>query len=189
MKKQVEQTNQPRFGVFITMMVGILLFFGIVSRIHDLPGVKSDSNSISDDSQELGDLKKKLEEERRKTIVLFGGSVDNRSTQNDSAEQNPAHEDVIQNPEPEQPQQQEMQPQPERFPRPQPQQQDNRRWHVIKPGDTLWKIATQAYGNGNMYYLIKQANPKLNPAEMKAGDVIIIPDSQSAGLSSHDNHM
>ena len=36
--------------------------------------------------------------------------------------------------------------------------------HVVQPGDTLWAIANQYYGSGNLYYRLVAANPHRPPS-------------------------
>ena len=47
--------------------------------------------------------------------------------------------------------------------------------YVVKKGDTMFSIAKQAYGNGNQWQKIAQANPGLTPATLKAGRTITLP--------------
>ncbi|WP_436498652.1 Gmad2 immunoglobulin-like domain-containing protein [Actinokineospora sp. HUAS TT18] len=49
--------------------------------------------------------------------------------------------------------------------------------HVVQPGETLWAIATQHYGAGNLYYRLVAANPGTitNPNVIHPGDVIRVP--------------
>ena len=47
--------------------------------------------------------------------------------------------------------------------------------YTVQKGDTLWKIATASYGNGNQWQRIASANPGLTPATLKAGQTIMIP--------------
>jgi len=35
---------------------------------------------------------------------------------------------------------------------------DATQWHEVKKGETLWKIAEQYYGDGNLYKQIFEAN-------------------------------
>ena len=47
--------------------------------------------------------------------------------------------------------------------------------YTVKKGDTLFTIAKNAYGNGNQWQRIAQANPGLSPTTLKAGKTIAIP--------------
>ena len=49
--------------------------------------------------------------------------------------------------------------------------------HVVKPGETLWAIATQHYGSGNLYYRLVAANPHTipNPNVIHPGDIVRVP--------------
>ncbi len=49
------------------------------------------------------------------------------------------------------------------------------RTYTIKPGDYLWNIAKEVYGDGTKYQRILDANPGLNPDNMKPGTTIVIP--------------
>ena len=47
--------------------------------------------------------------------------------------------------------------------------------YTVQKGDTLWKIATASYGNGNQWQRIAAANPGLSPGTLKAGQTITLP--------------
>jgi nucleoid-associated protein YgaU len=47
--------------------------------------------------------------------------------------------------------------------------------YTVKKGDTLWKIATAQYGNGNQWQKICSANPGLTAETLKAGQTIVLP--------------
>lgn len=49
------------------------------------------------------------------------------------------------------------------------------RGYTIKPGDNLWNISKEMYGGGTKYQRILDANPGLNPDNMKPGTRIVIP--------------
>jgi nucleoid-associated protein YgaU len=49
------------------------------------------------------------------------------------------------------------------------------RTYTIKPGDNLWNISKEVYGDGTKYQRIVDANPGLNPDNMKPGTRIVIP--------------
>lgn len=46
----------------------------------------------------------------------------------------------------------------------------------VVAGDTLWKIAQRAYGNGNLYQKIYKANPHIrNPDMIEVGEMLRVP--------------
>ncbi len=47
--------------------------------------------------------------------------------------------------------------------------------YTVKKGDTLWKIASAHYGNGNQWQKIATANPGLTAENLKAGQKIVVP--------------
>jgi 5'-nucleotidase len=47
--------------------------------------------------------------------------------------------------------------------------------YIVKKGDTLWKIASAHYGNGNQWQKIVSANPGLSAENLKAGQKIVVP--------------
>ena len=49
--------------------------------------------------------------------------------------------------------------------------------HVVQPGETLWAIATQYYGSGNLYHRLVAANPHTipNPNLIHLGDIVRVP--------------
>lgn len=48
--------------------------------------------------------------------------------------------------------------------------------HVVSAGDTLWGIARQHYGDGNLYHRLIAANPAIsNPNVIRPGEVIRVP--------------
>jgi nucleoid-associated protein YgaU len=51
--------------------------------------------------------------------------------------------------------------------------------YTVTQGDSLWKIAKHAYGDGNQWQKIYQANREVigsNPDRIKPGQVLVIPD-------------
>ena len=60
-------------------------------------------------------------------------------------------------------------------PKPAPQPAAAGRSYTIKPGDVLWNIAKEVYGDSTKYQRILDANPGLNPDNMKPGTKIVIP--------------
>ena len=54
---------------------------------------------------------------------------------------------------------------------------DATQWHEVKKGETLWKIAEQYYGDGNLYTKIFEANRDTikNPNLIQIGQRLRIP--------------
>jgi nucleoid-associated protein YgaU len=50
-------------------------------------------------------------------------------------------------------------------------------WYEVKSGDTLWKIAKEHYGDGNLYTEIFKANQDVltDPDKIKVGQKLRIP--------------
>jgi nucleoid-associated protein YgaU len=50
-------------------------------------------------------------------------------------------------------------------------------WYEVKSGDTLWKIAKEAYGDGSLYPEIFKANQDIlsDPDKIKVGQKLRIP--------------
>lgn len=51
--------------------------------------------------------------------------------------------------------------------------------YTVKKGDHLWDIAQRAYGDGNKYTLIIEANTLRNPDRLEEGNVLKLPRNQS----------
>ncbi|MBP9797656.1 LysM peptidoglycan-binding domain-containing protein [Candidatus Woesebacteria bacterium] len=49
--------------------------------------------------------------------------------------------------------------------------------YTVKKGDHLWDIAQRAYGDGNKYTLIIEANKLRNPDRLEEGTVLKLPRS------------
>jgi nucleoid-associated protein YgaU len=47
--------------------------------------------------------------------------------------------------------------------------------YTIRKGDTLWKIASQHYGDGKKWHEIADANPGLSPSSLRVGQSISLP--------------
>ncbi|KPB00318.1 5'-nucleotidase C-terminal domain-containing protein [Ahrensia marina] len=47
--------------------------------------------------------------------------------------------------------------------------------HTIVAGDTLWDLAAEFYGNGQMFTKLQEANPELNAGDLKIGATINVP--------------
>ena len=56
-----------------------------------------------------------------------------------------------------------------------PTSTENKKYHVVQKGDTLWAIAKKYYGNGNQYSKIVQANNIKNPDLIYPGQKLLIP--------------
>src|SRR5215207_8011743 len=65
-------------------------------------------------------------------------------------------------------------PAPQPKPAPQPAAATGRSY-TIKPGDNLWNISKEVYGDATKYQRILDANPGINPDNMKPGTKIVIP--------------
>jgi nucleoid-associated protein YgaU len=54
---------------------------------------------------------------------------------------------------------------------------DATQWHEVKKGETLWKIAEQYYGDGNLYPKIFDANRDIlkDPNRINIGQKLRIP--------------
>lgn len=52
---------------------------------------------------------------------------------------------------------------------------------VVKPGDTLWKLATTHYPGKDpreVVYIIREANGGLDPGALRPGDVVLVPKKE-----------
>jgi 5'-nucleotidase len=47
--------------------------------------------------------------------------------------------------------------------------------YTVQRGDTLWRIATNQYGDGKQWQKIAAANPGVTPQSLKVGQVLTIP--------------
>jgi 5'-nucleotidase/UDP-sugar diphosphatase len=56
-----------------------------------------------------------------------------------------------------------------------PPEPETTRFYVVRKGDTLWRIATRLYGDGQRYRDILAANPGLVPTRMQVGQKLLIP--------------
>ncbi|HHV39646.1 MAG TPA: LysM peptidoglycan-binding domain-containing protein, partial [Tepidimicrobium sp.] len=49
----------------------------------------------------------------------------------------------------------------------------------VRPGDTLWSIAVEFYHGiptGEAVYMIRQANPGIDPGRLQVGQRVILPE-------------
>ena len=49
------------------------------------------------------------------------------------------------------------------------------RAYTVVKGDTFWSIARRVYGDGKLWTRIQEANPDVDPNNLKPGQVIAIP--------------
>jgi len=166
---------QPRLGAFLTMTVGLLLFFGFISRIHELPGPMLAASR----PQPQPDPQTQVDEIRQHTQVVFGTSEDalpDTRPLEQQVQELPLEEMLPPSQEPSR-----VAPDPEPAPAPAPAprrtepQHSRKRYYAIQSGDTLWKIAQREYGNGALHYLIQQANPWIDPSSLPVGFELLIP--------------
>ena len=47
--------------------------------------------------------------------------------------------------------------------------------YIVKPGDTLYHIAKERYGNGKKWRMIAAANPNISPTALRVGDKLVMP--------------
>jgi hypothetical protein len=53
--------------------------------------------------------------------------------------------------------------------------ESEKRYHIIKQGDTLWELAEKYYGDGNKWTKIRDVNKGVNPNKLKVGQKLLIP--------------
>lgn len=58
--------------------------------------------------------------------------------------------------------------------------------YVVKKGDSLWKIASQKYGDGNKWVQIADANNIANPGVIHSGIVLKLPEIKGPELAAAD---
>lgn len=200
----------PQLGAFLTMTVGLLLFFGAISRIHEYPGL---ARPTANTEQRRDDLQQRLEDERARTLVVIGSTPDMRhperrvmprvetrlrvtTGEGNTVETLPAVEI------PDLPRMIEDEPatpsvpprvQPERRApaSPAPRRELQRparqhRAHVVQPGDRLWDLAKKTYGSGTKWRAIAAANPHINPDQLQVGQVIQLPDLAASETAQAD---
>ena len=51
----------------------------------------------------------------------------------------------------------------------------DKRFYVIKDGESFWTITKKLYGAGKYYARVLKANPDVNPGRVRAGQVIAVP--------------
>ncbi len=183
-----ETTGGPHFAAFITMIVGLLLFFGMVSRVGKLAepgGVLTFNNRL-----DVETARQKLEEERQKALALIG-SGQSAAELNDALPRTtvpasgrtpptaiksapaqtkpPAVTPVV-------PARPALPPQPEaNTSRPRPAGSLTYRNYTVTAGDTLYRIAQNQMGDGNKWRDLLKANPSLKPQQLRVGQRLLVP--------------
>ena len=169
MPKNDPPADGPRLGAFILMTVILLLFFGLVSRVGDLSTVMR-----LDRQQETTDMSAHilLEDDRRAVVAILGGEPTPGPVPTGTRPVGPAPQEVT--PPAEEP----GYPQgldgdatdPETPPQPRPLVNPAERVHVVKPGETLYSIATRVLGNGSRFPEIQALNTVLRNRAPRVGD-------------------
>ncbi len=182
----------PRFGSFVTMIVGLLLFFGFLSRIHQVPGPVLSASRRNAHAQHADSVA----DEMNRSAVVFGSNPDEQESlpggsgvldktlretpleQLDNGAKPvpvPALRDTpppVPMPAPASPR---TRPEPQK-PRPgRIHPQAARKYYAVRSGDTLWRIAQREYGNGSLYRMIQRANPGISPSYLPVGYRLVIP--------------
>ena len=93
-------------------------------------------------------------------LLASGCSKGTSSPKDDSAELQPL---VLEKIEPVIPEPPDVRPEPEE------------RTHIVRKGDTLWRIAVQYYGERKKYPLIMDANGISDARQIKVGQKLLIP--------------
>ena len=55
--------------------------------------------------------------------------------------------------------------------------------YTIQPGDKLWNIAEKVYGKGHLWTRISEANPSVDPSNLKVRTVLTIPPAPRAAAT------
>ena len=62
------------------------------------------------------------------------------------------------------------------------------RTYVVKAGDAgLWGISKTVYGKGAYWMFIARANPGVNPARLRPGNILVIPPKPAPATRPRDN--
>lgn len=194
-----EQKNsrQPQLGTYVTMFVGLLFLFLVVSQA----GKYHKSGFIVEKAEE----RLALARERQKAMMRIGAEPvsANYTGERDTmivlrpGSDNPLETTNVQR-QPEesatarQTQQLSQSPlgnTPGRTPVVSPERQDRmtvsqQNYYLIRPNETLYGIAQRVYGDGNRWRDIVRANPELtNPNILRAGQRLLIPQPETPNES------
>lgn len=180
--------HRPGLGAFLTMIFGLLVFFGLVSRIGK---VNPDGNMLSSVSANAGEAAMTANDEaRQRSAAVFGTRQQEVAVVPATVRAKPAAKPAVLEAQPVAPPQQLQQPpqpqaapqQPAPQPAPQPQtapQNSRQRFYVVQPGDTYWGIAQKVYGDGGLHGLLEEAN-HFATSGLPAGATIVVPPADSA---------
>lgn len=178
---------RPRFGTFLTMVVGVLLVFGFLSQAQQVYEAVYVEEAPSRERPSLS-------EQRQRELIVIGA----RPPESAAASQQPltparglvggaplhtapaptgsGHLPNLQHdPLPPAPA---VEPSPFRAPPP-PPPPGPRYYTVRQQGETLYGIAKTIYGDGNQWRAIREANPSLeNPNRIFPGMRLVIPEPE-----------
>ncbi len=157
--------DAARTSGFITMLAGLMLFFGAISRI----GKVSETPLLS--MPQRNEPQKRLEDERQRIVALYGLRPPAAAHQPPAAP--PPREES--RPRPRALPHASPPPTAEPRPAPPPARQPEKKHYIVQPGDTLWGIARREYGDGNLLHILENANPGLEANSLRVGQAIVIP--------------
>jgi len=159
-----------RVSGFVAMLVGLMLFFGAISRI----GKVSEAPMLS--APQRRKPQRRLEEERQRIVALYGlrPTASTHASEEPKSRETPA---AVAVPQPQPRSLPTPEPRPAETPRPfqPPVRQPEKKHYIVRPGDTLWGIARREYGDGNLLYILENANPGLDANSLRPGQSLVIP--------------
>ena len=154
------EAARPRLGIFLTMIVALILFFGLLAHVGRFA---REGGFLSAPVVQIDENTDALKEARRKTLVRIGGKVSTPNLPEKILEETDEGIQIPVNPMPAHQQNKNTKP----------------KYYVVKPGQTLYSISKYVYGNGALWPKIQAANPGLSPATLEAGKMITIPNPRS----------
>lgn len=177
---------RPRFGTFLTMVVGVLLVFGFLSQAQQV----YEAVYVEEPTRNEGSS---LSERRQRELIVIGA----RAPESPQAERPTPTRGVVGQPERPSPQPDptpqgrpdhgmHVPPPPphveqgEPFRAPPPPPPPGPRYYTVRnQGETLYGIARSIYGDGNQWRRIRDANPFLeNPNRIFPGMRLVIPEPE-----------
>lgn len=182
--------SRPHLGAFITMTVGLLLFFGSLSQVGKLTDTKDLLSAPSSKPVETSPTDE-LMRKRQEAVAVIGGRTSRPEYLEDESSSATGSRRTATPPAPTTNQNgNNRNVQPPQEPRNNPVQRsepqmatlpaERARHYEVKESDTLYRIAKLAYGDGNKWTLIRDANPQINPAALRPGQNLLIPALPSA---------